>query len=747
MNLDQLLQKLRSDESFMGNVTNWREIPAKKAQYEDFGSYLDQRLVSACKKRGISGLYTHQRSAMDAIYEGKNIVVVTPTASGKTLCYNLPVLNQILKDNSSRALYLFPTKALSADQVSELYGLINEAEADIKTYTYDGDTPVAARKAVRQAGHVVVTNPDMLHSGIMPHHTKWVKLFENLKYVVIDEIHTYRGVFGSHVANVVRRLKRILEFYGTEVQFICCSATIANPEELASNIIGEDVVLVDNNGAPAGEKHFIFYNPPVVNKHLGIRKSAILETKNIALRLLYNDISTIVFAKARLTVEVLVNYLKERARDIIGNDSAVRGYRGGYLPTQRRQIEKGLREGKIKTVVSTNALELGIDIGSLQSCVICGYPGTIAATWQESGRAGRRNDTSLTIMVANSSPLSQFIIKHPEYFFQSSPENGLVNPDNLYILISHIKSAAFELPFRDGETFGGSNIGEILEFLAQNGILHHAADTWHWATDNFPSNDVSLRSAADENFIIIDISDPAKHKVIGEMDRFAAPMLLHDEAVYMHEGSQFQVEKLDFENKKAYVRHVNVDYYTDADLAVTLKVLDEFDFDENINYHGEVMVSSRVTMFKKIKLNTHENLGWGKVHLPELEMHTTSFWMSFDENTTEKFSKEELESALMGLSNLLANASPMFFMCDPWDVSVLYQVRSTYTHKPTIHIYDNQPGGIGFSQKLYSFSNDLLLSAKRMLEDCDCLDGCPACVGVDGSSKMITKAFFKQIIK
>ena len=746
MNIDQLLQKLRSDSSFMDNVTHWREIPAKEAQYAGFGDYLDPRLISACKSRGIQQLYTHQRSAMDALNDGKNIVVVTPTASGKTLCYNLPVLNEILKDNSTRALYLFPTKALSADQVSELYDFINKAEIDIKTYTYDGDTPVAARKAVRQAGHIVVTNPDMLHSGIMPHHTKWVKLFENIKYVVIDEIHTYRGVFGSHVANVVRRLKRILDFYGVKVQFICCSATIANPEELASNIIGEDVVLVDNNGSPSGEKHFIFYNPPVVNKHLGIRKSSILETKNLALKLLYNDISTIVFAKARLTVEVLVNYLKERARDIIGNDNMVRGYRGGYLPTQRRAIERGLRDGSIKTVVSTNALELGIDIGSLQSCIICGYPGTIAATWQESGRAGRRNETALTIMVANSSPLSQFIVKHPEYFFQSSPEHGLVNPDNLYILMGHIKSAAFELPFKDNETFGEGEITEILEFLSENSILHHAGDTWHWAADNFPSNDISLRSAADENFIIIDISDPAKHNVIGEMDRFAAPMLLHDEAVYMHEGRQYQVEKLDFENKKAYVRYVNVDYYTDADLAVTLKVLDEFDADADMNYHGEVMVSSRVTMFKKIKLNTHENLGWGKVHLPELEMHTTSFWMSFDDKISQVFSKDDLESALMGLSNLLANVAPMYLMCDPRDVSVLYQVRSPYTHKPTIHIYDNQPGGIGFSQKLFSFSNDLLKSAENMLNDCECLDGCPACVGVDGSSKIVTRALIKQIL-
>lgn len=747
MNLDQLLQKLRSNQAFMSNVTNWKEIPAKKAQYADFGHYLDPRLVSACKKRGISKLYTHQRSAMDALNRGENIVVVTPTASGKTLCYNLPILNAILADSTSRALYLFPTKALSADQVSELYEFINQADIDIKTYTYDGDTPVSARKAVRQAGHIVVTNPDMLHSGIMPHHTKWVKLFENIKYVVIDEVHTYRGVFGSHVANVIRRLKRILDFYGVKVQFICCSATIANPTELAGNIIGEDVTLIDNNGSPAGDKHFIFYNPPVVNKHLGIRKSSILETKNLALRLIYNDISTIIFAKTRLSVEVLVTYLKERVRNIIGDDSMVRGYRGGYLPTQRRQIEQGLRDGKIRAVVSTNALELGIDIGSLQSCIICGYPGTIAGTWQESGRAGRRSETALTIMVANSSPISQFIIRHPEYFFGSAPEHGLINPDNLHILISHIKSAAFELPFKDGEKFGEVEILQILAFLEENGVLHHAGDMWHWATDNFPSNDVSLRSASNENFIIIDTSNPSKHIVIGEMDRFSAPMLLHDEAVYLHEGKQYQVEKLDFENKKAYVRFVKVDYYTDADLAVTLKVLDEFNNSNDTKYHGEVMVASRVTMFKKIKLNTHENLGWGKVHLPELEMHTTSFWMTFGDELIENYSKDDLESALMGVTNLLANVAPIYLMCDPRDVSVLYQVRSPYTMKPTIHIYDNQPGGIGFSQKLFTFSDDLMRSALDMLSDCECLDGCPACVGVDGSSKIVTRSLLRQIVK
>ena len=748
MNLDQLLNKIRWDESFMANVTHWHEIEPRDARTMPFEGSLDDRLVEACRKKGIPSLYTHQRSAIDAINRGENVVVVTPTASGKTLCYNLPVLDEILRNPSARALYLFPTKALSADQVSELYEFINLAEIDIKTYTYDGDTPVAARKAIRTAGHIVVTNPDMLHSGIMPHHTKWVRLFENLKYIVIDEIHTYRGVFGSHMANVIRRLKRIMAFYGAKPQFICCSATIANPDELASRILGEDVTLIDDNGAPSGQKHFVFYNPPVVNKQLGIRRSSLLETRRIATQFIKNDISTIVFGKSRLTVEVLVNYLKEAIRNALGNDDTIRGYRGGYLPTQRREIERGLRSGRIRGVVSTNALELGIDIGQLQACVMCGYPGTIASTWQEAGRAGRRHDTSVTIMVASSSPLSQFIIKHPEYFFQLPPENALINPDNLFVLLSHIKCASFELPFEEGERYGEVEIEEILSFLEDQGVLRQVGGKWHWATDDFPSADISLRSASNENFIIVDTSDPAHHRVIGEMDRFAAPMLLHDEAVYLHEGQQYQVEKLDFEEKKAYVRFVKVDYYTDADLAVSLKVLDEFQQQgESISKSwGEVLVSSKVTMFKKIKFDTHENLGWGKVHLPELEMHTTAFWTTLSDELIESFDKERLQNGLVGISNLLSNIAPVYLMCDPKDISVIYQVKAPFTQKPTIFIYDSQPGGIGFSEKLYQMDKTLYQKALDMLSECPCLDGCPSCVGPDDSDKRMAKTLLRMMI-
>jgi len=730
MNLEQLLEFIRSSDNIMKNITSWVVLPEREAVYEDFPDCIDIRIREALAGRGIHRLYSHQAEAIKAVNNGESVVVVTPTASGKTMCYNLPVLNSILKDDSSRALFLFPTKALSQDQTSELHEIITAAGIDIKTYTYDGDTPQSARKAIRHAGHIVVTNPDMLHSGILPHHTKWTKLFENLKYVVIDEIHHYRGVFGSHLANVIRRLKRVCEFYGSNPIFICCSATIANPQELASRITGVDVKLIDNNGAPSGKKHIIFYNPPVVNKELGIRKSSLLEAERLAELLIRNNIQTIVFTRSRLNVEVLVTYLREIYRGREDGDKRIRGYRGGYLPNLRREIERGLRQGTITGVVSTNALELGVDIGALEACVICGYPGTISSTWQQAGRAGRRSGESVVFLVASSSPLDQYIINNPDYFFGKNPENGLINPDNLAILYSHIKCAAFELPFRDGEKFGVETTDEILSYMQEAKILRHVGNRWHWMSDAFPASEISLRSASNENFIIIDITEP-KHIVIGEMDRFSAPMLLHEEAIYIHEGVQYQVEKLDFDDKKAYVRRVDVDYYTDANLAVDLKVLDVFREDASRPVQrssGEVSVTALVTMFKKIKLHTHENIGSGPVTLPETEMHTTAYWVALPKEIPG-MNQTDLQNGLLGVSNILANAAPVYLMCDPKDIGVVHQVRSTFTQRPTVFIYDSCPGGVGFSDKLYELHGELFETAAKMVEQCGCESGCPSCVG------------------
>ena len=756
MNVDQLADSLRRDPMFMENVVRWEEMPARGAQYAPFPGGLDARLVPVLERRGIHQLYSHQAHAVREVLAGHDVVVVTPTASGKTMCYNLPVLSAILNNEDARALYLFPTKALSADQVSELYELIEEMGVDIKTYTYDGDTPGAARRAVRQAGHIVVTNPDMLHSGILPHHTKWVKLFENLKYIVIDEIHTYRGVFGSNLANVLRRLMRLCEFYGSHPQFILCSATIANPKELAETLTGRDVTLIDDNGAPMGRRHFVFYNPPVINRQLGIRKGVIPETRQIAGMLLKNGIQTITFARARLTVEVLTKYLKDLVRDPLGNAGRVRGYRGGYLPTQRREIERGLRAGQIDAVVSTNALELGIDIGALDACVLCGYPGTIASAWQQAGRAGRRKGTSIVFFVASSAAIDQYIVSHPDYFLHQSPENALLNPDNLYILLSHFKCAAYELPFEDGDGFGNAPAPEeLLGFLEEENILRHVDGRYHWMAEDFPASEISLRSAASENFVIIDITDPAHHRVIGEMDRYTVPMLLHENAIYMHEGQQYQVEKLDFDACKAFIRQVDTGYYTDANLNVSLSLLDVEKSEDTPEGGscalGEVKVTTLVTMFKKIRFDTHETLGFGHVRLPETDMHTTAMWWTLPDSLCARFENDTLKNGMLAITNLLRIVAPLYLMCAPQDVAVLYQVKSPITDKPTVILYDNCPGGVGLAHKAYGMQKLLLEKALQIVTDCACAQGCPSCagpvgeIGTDGKQTAIV--LLKELIR
>jgi DEAD/DEAH box helicase domain-containing protein len=733
--LQEILKELKVSESVKENIVHWHTLDEKVAQTEDMPAGLSVILKSALERRGISRLYTHQKSSYDQIMKGQSIVAVTPTASGKTLCYNLPVLQSIIDDPNARALYMFPTKALAQDQKSEINELIQEAELSINSYTYDGDTPSNIRQKVRRAGHIVITNPDMLHSAILPHHTKWVSLFENLKYVVIDELHIYRGVFGSHVSNVIRRLKRICNYYGSDPVFICTSATIANPLELAEGLTEKDMVLIDNNGAPSGRKHFLFYNPPVVNIPLNVRKSATLESRRLAGEFLKNKIQTIVFARSRVRVEILLTYLQELVKHKLG-PKAIRGYRGGYLPTERREIEKGLRSGEIYGVVSTNALELGVDIGQLQVCIMNGYPGTIASAWQQAGRAGRRHGESVVIMVASSSPLDQYVIQNPDYFFNRSPETARINPDNLIILIDHIKCASYELPFKKGETFGAAEIEEILEYLTEERILHQNGDKWYWMNDAFPAHNISLRSASQENVVIIDQSDVANVRVIGEMDTFSAMTLLHEEAIYLHQGIQFQVEKLDWEEKKAFVREVDVDYFTDANLAVQLSVLEQ-DWSRGnelteIGY-GDVSVRAMATIFKKIRFETHENIGSGPIFLPEEELHTSSAWISLNKELSQ-FDDDRLEEALIGTSQALKHIAPLFVMCDPSDVHVVPQVKAAHNEKPTIFFYDRYPGGIGLSEKIYTGIEEILDQTKQMVMNCKCKDGCPSCIGTDTTS-------------
>lgn len=734
MNVAQIIDRFKADASFRQNMTAWRTLPARPARYGGFPDRLHPHLVEGLKARGVTNLYTHQREAIDAVLGGGHVCVVTPTASGKTLCYNVPVLNALMTNPNARALYLFPTKALSQDQVAELQATIGTLQVKIGTYTFDGDTPASARKAIRNAGHIVVTNPDMLHTGILPHHTIWMKLFENLEFVVIDELHHYRGVFGSHLSNVLRRLKRICEFYGSNPKFICCSATINNPKEMAERIIERPVRLVDNNGAPQGERHFLFYNPPVVNRELGIRASSVKEASRVASQMLQRNVQSIVFARSRLRVEILTTYLKEAVRRLGKDDKLVCGYRGGYLPTERRAIERGLRNGEIMAVVSTNALELGIDIGSLDVCIMTGYSGSVASTWQQAGRAGRRSGVSLVVLIASSAPLDQFIINHPEYFFEQPPESATVDPNNLIIMTSHIKCAAFEIPFKEGEVFGidAASTKEILDYLAEQRVLRKARDKWHWSADTYPAEDISLRTAAPGNVVILDTSQNGK--VIGEVDLFAAPVEVYENAIYLHQSAQYTIDRLDMDDRKAYARPVDVDYYTDAQIKVDLKVLDTFREEHvggAIKRTGELSVTWLPSIYKKIKFGTHENVGWGEIHLPESTMHTTGYWIEFPEKTAEllNIQQTELSEALSGLANTLRQVAPVQVLCDPTDIRAQGMLRAPFSELPTIYLYETYPGGVGFSEKLFTHHRRLFEAAISLISGCTCKAGCPSCTG------------------
>jgi DEAD/DEAH box helicase domain-containing protein len=824
------------------HVTAVRRTPAVPAEFAPFPAGIDERLERALASRGISQLYTHQAEAVGHVLEGRNVVVITPTASGKTLCFNAPVLNAILQDPSSRALYLYPTKALAQDQLAELQGLCETIAAgsgeEIGVFTYDGDTPQDARRTIRARAHLVLSNPDMVHSGILPHHPRWAKLFENLRFVIIDELHAYRGVFGSHLCNVLRRLQRICRHYGSSPVFVCSSATIANPRELAERLTEQPFELVERSGAPRGEKFFLFVNPPVVNQQLGIRRSYLSETRRIASEFLKRSLQVIVFAQSRLSTEILTTYLKEDFKGEPGAPDSIRGYRGGYLPNRRREIEKGLRDGAVRAVVSTNALELGIDIGALDVSVMAGYPGTIAATWQRAGRAGRRASRSAAVLVASSAPLDQFVVRNPSYFFEASPERALIDPDNLHILVDHVKCAAFELPFRASEPFGRAahDVQQVLAILSEQGLVHRTGPAgdldnpsdegqWTWTSESYPADAVSLRSVSSDNFVIVDTTH--EPHVIGETDFTSGPATLHPKAIYILEAKLYQVEQLDFEGRKAFVREIDCDYYTDAITYTRVTILDTFaetaggasgfvveqradwvgaelvlpppadragaefvpsttadqgpplqapapadpvraasgrgaeqsavpvgaelappaatDRCAALHSHGEVHVVSRVVGFKKIKFYTNENVGSGELDLPEQQMHTTSYWLTVPAEVMAllPFAADDRRDGIVALSFAMRQIAQLLLMCDGHDIAISID---TEARSPQIFIYDNYPGGIGFSAPLHRMHLSLLDAARRLIAECECEHGCPGCVGPLGNTGPLAKAAALRIL-
>lgn len=649
MSLSELLEELRLDRSFMATVTAWERIPARPARYADFPPALDHRLEDLSWELGLAPLFAHQAQAIEAALAGQNVVLATGTASGKSLAYHLLTLHSILQDSSSSALYLFPTKALAQDQDVALSNLIAalDPQTPIPHNIYDGDTPKSRRAQIRRAGGVLISNPDMLHMGILPYHTQWAPFFGNLRLVVLDELHMFRGIFGSHMANVVRRLRRICRFYGSDPLFVCASATIANTADLAERLIEAPAVIVDEDGSPTGERNIILLTPPLIDERSGLRRSYVLETSALAGRSLASGEQTIIFARTRLATEIVLGYLRDEMKRAGLAPASARGYRGGYLPLERREIEHGLRDGEVRGVVTTNALELGIDIGSLGVAVLAGYPGTIAATWQQLGRAGRRAGVSAGMLVASAMPLDQYVVTHPRFLFEQPPERALINPDNLTILANHLRCAVYELPFARGEAFGAfREVDGILQLLAEAGELHVDGDVYRWIAGDYPAAAIGLRTAGSHTVTIQDCSSGAP-TVIGQVDRESAPRVVYEGAIYLHEGRQYAVEKLDWENGVAFVRETSVDYYTDATSTTSVVVEEEYASDlvgDCVKAHGRVTITHQATGYRTVKRYTHETLGYGDITLPSQQFETMAYWVALTPDLTAEM--EELDILL-----------------------------------------------------------------------------------------------------
>ncbi len=765
-----------------------RLFAPKDGSYTDIPADLAPELRQALEKRGIDALYDHQARAY-ALARGrpdpggpfsggaKCVVVATPTASGKSLCFHLPVLQAIARDPDARAIYLFPTKALSRDQETSLHRLIADAGLTIPAVVYDGDTPGDARRAARERSPIIMTNPDMLHTGILPHHANWARTFQALRYVVLDELHTYRGVFGSHMAHVIARLRRIAAFHGSNPVFLCATATIGNPREHAARLVGVDpseVALIDESGAPRGPRRFFFYNPPVVNAELGIRASYIKSAVRLASDLVRARVPTLVFGQSRNSVEIMLKYLRDSLGDTVPEES-IMAYRGGYLPEQRRAIERGLRAGSILCVAATNALELGIDIGDLSAVICAGYPGSVAALWQRFGRAGRRQELSAAILVGRSAPIDQYLARDPEFLLSASAEEARIDPGNVEILVQHLKCAAFEVPFvckptpqAEGSfdrygTLDEDSTKDALSFLAGHGVVHEAGGRFHWSADAYPANHVSLRSVGWDNFVIIDV---ARGKTIAELDWRATHTMLHEQAIYQHDGGQYQVERLDFENHKAYVRKVEPDYYTDAMTYTRVSVIDQ-ESDKPAGRAsaawGEVSIIEKVVGYKKIKFHTHENVGFGDVRLPDMQMHTTAFMLTVPEAVCLQLGGGRAAGidALRGVGRALEAVASLALMCEPTDIGQTlgdnagedglperepgHGPRAGFD--PTVFLYDHVPGGVGIAERIYERADELLERAHKLIAGCTCEDGCPACVGPSEESGTNRRALALRMLE
>ena len=736
MTITEFLKKLTLDRDYDGQIAHVETVPAREAVYGELAEPVPGVLANALAKTGVERLYSHQVDAIEAIRAGENVVIVTSTASGKTLCYDIPVIEKLLENPDAKALFLYPTKALAQDQ---LKGLLRLAELDpelaevIRTGTYDGDTTRHTRRKLRDEANIILSNPDMLHAGILPYHPKWNRFFKDLEYVVIDEIHTYRGIFGSNVGNVIRRLRRVCEHYGSSPQFICSSATIANPKELAESMTGLPVCVVDNDGSPRGKKYFVLWNPPFLDIAQMERRSTNVEGHTLMAKLIADGFQTIAFGRARVVAELIYRYAKDTLRRMRPEYAEkIRPYRGGYLPEERREIERQLFSGELMGVASTNALELGIDVGSLDAAVIVGFPGTIASTWQQAGRAGRASDESVAFLVGYNDPIDQYLMRHGEYFFKQNPENAVIDPENRYILSKHLRAAAFELPLttKDGALFGPLTepIAHILEDL---GELSDVEGKRYWSSTDHPARQAGLRTISDDTFTIVDAA--AGNTVIGVVDAISAPELVYPEAVYLHEGETYFVRELDTEQKVAYVEKREVDYYTQPVLESSIRIVEERKAREwagNRVFFGDATVTWLTSAFKKIKFYQLDSIGWCNLDLPPQNLETGALWFIPDKEVMDEVREAGMNpvEGLVGIRNIAISVLPLFSMCDRRDIGGI--VDSSNTGLPTMFIYDRFEGGLGFAERGFNRIDELLRGSLELVSECGCEDGCPSCVGL-----------------
>jgi DEAD/DEAH box helicase domain-containing protein len=734
---DQFLAGVEQERQYRDQMVHVKAMPARPARFAEPAARLPEALAGALRRMGARRLYLHQARAMDLARDGRDFVVVTGTASGKTMCYNLPVLERLLADEKAKALYLFPTKALAQDQLGTLK---RWAEADpaiaaaLRPATYDGDTPQHNRRKIRTEANVVLSNPDMMHVGILPYHPRWASFLQNLRYVVVDELHQYRGIFGSNVAMVMRRLARVCAHYGSRPQFICCSATIANPGELAEAVTGRACETVDEDGSPRGPRLFVLWNPPRLGDDHLARRSSAMEATDLLCRLVERGVQTIVFTKARVVAELVYRYARERLEKTKRSlADKVRAYRGGYLPEERRAIEQALFSGQLLGIASTNALELGIDVGTLDAAILLGFPGTIASTWQQAGRAGRGKQQALAILVAYNDPVDQYLMHHPEYFFGRPVEHGVVDPQNPYILANHLGCAAAELPLapEDAALFG-PRAAEIADILTADGTLTKIEDRHYWSQPETPAHKTDLRTISNDTFAIVR-TDGGKNEVIGQVDSISAPELVYPSAIYLHEGESYQVRELDFAGKVAYIVRAETDYYTQPVLADKCKVRREDRRKAEAGLtacFGDLTVTWATVAFKKIKYYTNENIGQTALDLPAQTLETTGLWIMPEQADLEALREAGLKAVegLVGVRNLMLVCLPMLAMCDRRDLSGI--VESSNTGRPTAFFYDRFLGGLGFAEKGYERLAELLEMCRRLVADCGCESGCPSCVGL-----------------